>query len=106
MRITASRVIDGDTIEGTYQEQILDVNVTFKVHFRLYGIDAPEVRGEGKETGFKSRDWLKEKIEGQRVKLKLYGKDKYGRWLADIFFKGEHINKSIVEAGHAVYRDY
>ena len=106
MRVTATRVIDGDTIEGTYQEQILDVNVTFSVHFRLYGIDAPEIRGEGKEIGFVSRDWLKERIEGKRVKLKLYGKDKYGRWLADVFLKGEHINAALVEAGLAIYRDY
>lgn len=107
MRITATRVIDGDTIEGEFFKKILEVEVRFTTHFRLFGIDAPEKnRAESKEAGLASMEYLKQRIEGKKVKVKLLGKDKYGRWLAYVFFEGVNINDELVSNGYAIYRDY
>lgn len=106
MRITVERVIDGDTIEGSFYKKILDVEVNFSVHFRFYGIDAPEKKGETKPLGIASMEYLKQRIEGKKVKVKLYDKDKYGRWLAVVFCEGVNINDELVEKGYAIYRTY
>ncbi|EFO32518.1 thermonuclease [Roseibium sp. TrichSKD4] len=78
-------VYDADTITA-------DIDLGFKaalkgVKLRLYSIDAPEMRGQEKEQGRISRDWLRERILGKDVFVRTY-KDqtgKYGRWLAEIY---------------------
>jgi micrococcal nuclease len=106
MRINVVRVIDGDTIEGEFFKKILEVEVRFKVHFRFFGIDAPEKTGETKPLGLASMEYLKQRIEGKKVKVKVLDKDKYGRWLAYVFFEGVNINDELVEKGYAIYRTY
>jgi len=106
MRITVDRVIDGDTIEGSFYKKILDVEVNFTVHFRFMGIDAPEKKGATLEAGLASMNYLKGRIEGKKIKVKLHGKDKYGRWLATVFFEGVNINDELVSLGFAIYRTY
>lgn len=106
MRIYVERVIDGDTIEGSYFKKILDVEVRFTVHFRFFGIDAPEKKGETKPLGIASMEYLKQRIEGKKVKVKLHDKDKYGRWLATVFYEGVNINDELVLNGYAIYRTY
>jgi len=106
MRIFVERVIDGDTVVGNYHKKILDVDVSFSVHFRFLGIDAPEKKGETKPLGLASMAYLQERIEGKKVKVKLSGKDKYGRWLATVFYEGVNINDELVEKGYAIYRTY
>jgi len=80
-------VYDADTIT-------VDVNLGFHqksehIKLRLFGINAPEMRGPEKVDGAKSRDWLRDQILGQQVVIRTYkdgrGKGKYGRWLADVF---------------------
>ncbi|MBY0077976.1 thermonuclease family protein [Priestia aryabhattai] len=106
MRIHVVRVLDGDTIEGEFFKKILEVEVRFKVHFRFMGIDAPEKKGETKPLGLASMEYLKQRIEGKKVKVKVLDKDKYGRWLAYVFFEGVNINDELVEKGYAIYRTY
>lgn len=106
LRIIVTRVIDGDTIVGQFYKMILDVEVKFEVHFRFFGIDAPEKVGATKEAGLAAMDYLKQRIEGKRVKLKLHGKDKYGRWLSTVLYEGQNMNDELVSSGHAVYREY
>lgn len=107
MRIHVVRVIDGDTIEGEFFKKILEVEVRFKVHFRFMGIDAPEKnKAATKEAGLASMEYLKQRIEGKKVKVKVLDKDKYGRWLAYVFFEGVNINDELVEKGYAIYRTY
>lgn len=82
---TIVSVYDGDTIT-------VDIDLGFGVELkkqkiRLFGIDAPEVRGEERPEGLKTRDWLREKLlEGTVVLLKTHRdrKGKYGRWLAEV----------------------
>lgn len=99
-------IYDGDTVRLT-----VDLGFSIKMHketFRLYGIDTPELRGEEREAGLKARDWLREQILGEDVIVKTYKdkKGKYGRYLAEIIYKGRNMNEELVEKGYAVKKDY
>ena len=102
-------------------------------NIRIHGIDAPEFRRQSngteeekdrhKERGVKARDFLRDLVERssidgveQAIEIrisdetgKLYGQDKYGRSLADIFcyHDGIKINvaEALIEAHHAVAYD-
>lgn len=82
---------------------------------RLFGIDAPEMRGPEKPQGIISRDWLRARLlplaEGifiQTIKDKtgkfgrllaiLYRHDMPGRWI--------NLNELMVEKGYAVKKEY
>jgi len=60
------------------------INKTIKI--RLFGIDAPEIRGIEREEGLKAKDYVASLILNKEVIIKTYKdpKDKYGRWLAEI----------------------
>jgi micrococcal nuclease len=103
-------VYDGDTIT-------VDVDLGFHIwarseKIRLVGIDTPEVRGDERPEGLKSRDWLRERIEGKTIILKTQkagtGKGKYGRWLGEIFVPGEaqSLNSQMIDLGLAAPASY
>lgn len=105
--IEVVKIYDGDTMTvvvdlgfGIYSRQTL----------RLYGIDAPEMRGDEKEKGIVSRDWLRQKIEeaksqNEKVIIKTIkdATEKYGRLLANIFIGTDpkSLNEQLVEQGLA-----
>ncbi|MBF0360386.1 MAG: thermonuclease family protein [Oligoflexia bacterium] len=106
--VFCSKVLDGDTI-------IFDK----KYYGRLAYIDAPEMkqRSVGKDNvpvGELAYKYLKQKIEGKFIKIKIIEKDKYGRYVIRIWIwndkKRENnkveklgdINLQIVEDGYAV----
>ncbi len=97
------KTIDGDTIDV-----IIDFgfNLTQTHRLRFFGINAPETRGPEREEGLKSKAWLKDLIEGKRIKIQTYKRGKYGRIVADIIFKRRNINKRMVEEGLAEYKEY
>ena len=72
-------VYDGDTVTG-------DVDLGFgiwikKQKFRLMGIDTPEIRTKDKDEkvrGYEARDRLRELILGKTVRIRSFGKGKYG----------------------------
>jgi len=67
-RATVTSVYDGDTITCTIS---LGFDIELKDQkIRLLGINAPEVRGEQRESGLVTRDRLREKIDGKQVLLK------------------------------------
>lgn len=96
-----TEVYDGDTITA-------DVDLGFKTwrhgeKLRLFGIDAPEVRGEERPEGLKSRDALRERILNKDVIICTI-KDKtgkFGRYLAEIYLDDENINQWLIENNHA-----
>lgn len=103
-RITS--VYDGDTVTA-------DVDLGFSVwahgeKLRLYGLDAPELRGSEREQGLISRDWLREQILDKDVFIRTVAdkKGKYGRYLAEIFLDGININDQLVAEGLAEYKVY
>lgn len=94
-------VYDGDTVT-------IDIDLGFDAHvlnqkFRLYGVDAPELRGENKEAGKTAKQALKERVLGKEVLIHTIKdkKDKYGRWLCEIWLDGENINQWLIDSGHA-----
>jgi len=73
-----SRVIDGDTIDCSVD---LGFFVFILCRFRLARINAPEIQtSSGKELKEKLRD-----IEGVDCRVESSGRDRYGRWVAEIF---------------------
>ncbi|MEM5836524.1 MAG: thermonuclease family protein [Candidatus Aenigmatarchaeota archaeon] len=84
-----SKVIDGDTFELKSGERV-----------RLIGIDAPE---QGEFLYEEARDFLKEMVEGKRVKMEResQNKDKYGRFLRYVFVEGKLVNCELLKKGFA-----
>ena len=97
-----TRVIDADSL-------IIDIDLGFCVimkgqRLRLKGINAPELRTE---EGKVAKAWLVKTLEvyGNKVFLisaKAPKKGKWGRWVVDIYTENIHINKALIETGHAV----
>ncbi len=95
------KVYDGDTIT-------VDIDLGFDVvlkaqKIRLVRINAPEVRGEKRPAGLKSRDALRSKIGNKWIRLKTQKdkKGKYGRWLGEVWLEEECINEWLLKEGHA-----
>ncbi len=72
----------------------------------LRRINAPELKGENKEKGKASRDWLKSKIDGKKVVVILYvnSTNRSNQWAVEIFLDDVNINDLSVAEGHAVYK--
>ena len=104
-------VYDGDTIT-------VDIDLGLSVwvrgeRIRLFGINAPEMRGPEREEGVVSLDFLRSRILGKKVVLRTVpspkGKDKkgkYGRYLATVFYDGVNINNLLVTEGYAKEASY
>lgn len=106
-RGTVKRIPDGDTLHFTlFRTQGSEV-----LKARLVGIDAPEyhfpteagpVVGQG-HWGADATEYLKTLLPvGTRATLNDFGKDKYGRTLGRLTYKGRDINLELVEGGYAV----
>lgn len=92
---------DGDTLTA-------NVDLGFhcwvhKVKFRLSSIDAPELKEPTLEAGRLSQKALEAFLPaGAPVVVVCHGRDKYGRWLADLYnAAGLHVNQAMVQMGHA-----
>ncbi|GGD22511.1 thermonuclease family protein [Pontibacillus salipaludis] len=96
---TVSRVVDGDTIEVTYNGTTEDV--------RLLLVDTPEVKHPSKpvqEFGPEASTYAKKMLTpGTKVELEFDGpkRDKYDRLLAYIWVDGQNFNKALLENGYA-----
>lgn len=102
---TVVNTYDGDT---TTLNIDLGFDITSKQRVRLYGIDAPEVRGTERKEGIKSREYLRQIIPDNSavyVRTIRDKKGKYGRYLAILYVKhGErflNVNKFMVKTDHA-----
>ena len=100
-RAIITDVYDGDTVTA-------DIDLGFDIwrrneRLRLYGIDAPEVRGVERPEGLLARDALRERLVGKEVTIcTIRDKTgKYGRYLVRIFEGGCLINLWLVRVGHA-----
>jgi len=101
-RAFVRKVYDGDTVT-------VDIDLGFDVvlqkqKIRLLRINAPEVRGEQRPEGLKSRDALRERIGNKWVKVKTQQdkKGKYGRWLGEIWLDDVCVNDWLLQEGLAV----
>lgn len=98
-RAQVVRWIDGDTVE-------LIVDVGFKMamrdNFRLMGIDTPERGRPGAAEATARANVLAP--AGSNVTVATHAKDKYGRWLAEVFTAAsqESVNVTLLEEDLAV----
>ena len=99
-------VYDGDTVTASVY---LGLDIYKVEKLRLYGLNAPEVRGKEKAEGIKSRDALRAKLKNSK-EVYIYTmndkRGKYGRLLAIIHADGVNINKWLIEEGFAEKKDY
>lgn len=97
------RVIDGDTIE--VDTDLGDGIWKHKEKIRLYGVDAPELRGPAKEAGLEAKEWMATKlVPGTMVLIRSIEKpEKFGRRLASMWVPGdaETISAQLIKAGLA-----
>lgn len=110
-KATVTSVYDGDTCTAD-----IDLGLGIWVRgekIRLARINAPEVRGEEREAGIRSRDFLRGRIEGREVIIRTIKdqKEKYGRYLGEILSEDENgnplnINDLLVAERHAAYAEY
>lgn len=111
-------VYDGDTITVVFSFMGAGF---FKERVRLVGIDTPEMKPTGagrteedkaaeKRAAIAARDWLREQILEKRVWLVMWGREKYGRWLAEVYphnsrdgarFIVNSYSKQLIQLGHA-----
>lgn len=104
-------VYDGDTCRADID---LGLGVWVKNEkIRLSRINAPEIRGDNRKSGLKSRDYLRKLILGKNITIQTIKdkKGKYGRYLGEIWLKddsGEYrnINDEMVNSGFAEYKSY
>lgn len=87
-------VYDGDSIT-------CDIDCGFgiilqKQKIGLYGINAPEIRGDLRQSGLISRDKLKDKILNKKILLKTK-KVKNGKYFAIIYLENENVNDWLLE---------
>ncbi|MGH8477880.1 MAG: thermonuclease family protein [Methylococcales bacterium] len=94
-------VYDGDTLLLDNGDKV-----------RLSGINTPEVessRKRGESGGEQARIWMKEAIEGKKVRLEqdVERRDRYQRILAHVFTEDRtHINRALVSLGLATVNLY
>ena len=94
---TVVSVHDGDTV------RTIDQNGA-KHRIRLAYIDAPET---DQAHGIASRNALRRLLDGQTVRIDVYGTDRYRRQVARITLNGQDINLAQIRNGNAWhYRHY
>ena len=105
-KMTVTKVVDGDTVYGDVD---LGFNIGFKkMEFRLSGINTPETKGATREAGLTSKKIVEDAILNKEVIIvtKKDGKEKYGRYLAEIFFlvgaEWISLNKTLLDKSLAV----
>ena len=88
----AVRVFDGDNIT------LVDRGIKTKVH--LACIDAPELlQSEGQHA----RKVLQNILNDEEIYIKVFKKDKFGRYTAEVLAGGQNANKVMVSLGLAHY---
>lgn len=96
-----TKIYDGDTITCD-----IDMGMDVwhrKTSIRLHGINAPEIRGDTREEGLKSRDALVAILPvGSTVSITSHSFEKYGRLLATVWHGDTNINQWMLDNGYAV----
>ncbi len=94
---TVVGVLDGDTIEVVHARQTERI--------RLSGIDCPE---KGQAYGQRAKQAMSVQAFGKEVTLRTFGKDRYGRTIADVILPdGDNLNQILVKEGMCWwYRKY
>ena len=103
-----TKIVDGDTIDVRLD---LGIRVYKEIRVRLAGINAPEMKGDQREEGVKSKFKLLELLpEGTEVRVKTFVDrlDPFGRYVANVWSDAspKNVNTLLVEQGFAVNVKY
>lgn len=101
------KVYDGDTITIASKLPIRNSPV-YRFSVRLNGIDTPEMKTKDeneKEIAQKAKEHLSGLIMDKMVTLKEVKTEKYGRLLAEVYYKDIHVNSNMVVNRYAVKYD-
>jgi len=98
------RWVDGDTL-------LCLIDLGFYTHkeerLRLARIDTPELRGEEKEEGKKVKAIVIERYPvGTELYVESKRRDRYGRFIAELFHGEENISQWLIDNGHAKEMEY
>ena len=106
-KATVVKVVDGDTVKLDID---LGCGVTLsKENVRLFGINAPETRGDERPEGLAAKKYLMSLLSpGDEILIRTYKdkKGKYGRYLAFLYKEEICMNVKMVTEGHAEWKDY
>ena len=108
--ITSGKVIkvyDGDTV--TIQFKLpYKTSPLYKISVRLNGIDCPELKTKNaieKECSTIAKDKVSELLLGNIIELKNVSMEKYGRLLADVYYKDKSVNQWLLDNHLAINYD-
>ena len=95
-----TRVVDADTLDADVD---LGFGIRYRTRLRLFGVDAPEVRGEEKAQGERAKEYVEGLVLGKQVSIRTHKdrKGKYGRYLAEVVVDGRDLAYMLVEKGLA-----
>lgn len=85
------KIVDGDTFD-----LLMDNNITIRI--RMNGIDCPERKQDYNQV---CKDALAQYIFAKNINLETFGKDRYRRTIANVFYKNENINLMMIQNGFA-----
>ena len=104
-------IYDGDTLTVD-----IDMGLGCWIHnekLRLLRINAPEVKGESRTEGLAARQYLRSLLAKKEIVIETYldDKEKFGRFLAEVWALNAdgayfNVNDAMVQAGHAIYKEY
>ena len=99
-RAKIDRVVDGDTLRV---EIDLGFGISVREYLRLRGIDAPEM---DTDEGKRAKTFVELELRKvEEIILTSTRDDKYGRYLADVFYGAEekfYLNQKLLDDGFAV----
>lgn len=101
------KVYDGDTITIQFKLPYKD-SLLYKISVRLNGLDCPELRTKNvveKQCSQIAKQKVSELLLGQTVEFKNVSMEKYGRLLADVYFKDKSVNQWLLDNHLAVGYD-
>ncbi len=102
-RCNVKRIVDADTLDIAVD---LGFHMQFTDRFRLFGVDAFEVRGSEREKGLRAKQAVIEVVavnQGRcRIETLKDERGKYGRWLAVVYLSTiGSLNSWLITTGHA-----
>lgn len=115
-KATLVHVVDGDTMDVSVD---LGFRITQIMRLRLNGINTPELKGATHDAGMKAKEFVQMELgNAKTIGIKTYKIEKFGRYVADLFYSyndipveevfvtGMFLNRRLVEEGLAVEATY
>lgn len=101
------KVYDGDTITVQFKLPYKDSKL-YKISVRLNRIDCPELKTKNaieKECSQIAKQKVSDLLMGETVQFKNVSMEKYGRLLADVYYKDKSVNQWLLDNHLAVNYD-